>query len=750
MERWLNNLSARCLLFAITLVLASQAGIEAKSNAADATFYVATNGRDTNQGTKKRPFETLARAKEAVKAARQRGKKPITVLVREGTYYQAEPLVFGPQDSGTANAPVSWLAESGKVVTISGGQKLKCKWKRHKKGIMKCELPQVKAGDLDFTQLFVNGRRQHRARYPNYDDSAIGWRGWSGYTYPLKEIEDDIPNPNPLPNDDMTYSGPSSRGIVYNRQTFTKKKWAHPAEAVIHILQEPHWGNLQWTVKAVDYDNHYIWFGHGGHQIGAKWTDGALRVDKGSQYYIENVFEELDAPGEWYLDKEKSILYYIPPKELDLKNALVEAPLLKQLIRFVGSQHQPVRNIRLEGFRITHTEATYLDKYEVPSLSDWAIHRGGTVFLEGARNITIKNCFFDAVGGNAVFMNNYNRNNIVTGCKFTEAGDSAVCFVGDLATTNGTQRDFPYECESTNNLIHDIGVFGKQVAGAYISRAKRIKVAHNLIYDTPRAGICIGDGTWGGHIIEYNHFRNTCRESGDHGPFNAWGRDKYWCLTQSHMPYTANRSHDAGLVKVDAMETVYVRNNFVQERRGWGIDMDDGASDYELYNNICVGVSFKLREGAYRDVYNNIWVDATEAPCAHVGYEDNHDRYHHNIVVMAEDDHFSFIAPPAKGPWLEEMDYNCFWKKDGTFSARVTEVRGKEGWPDENLQRYNLKQWREMGFDEHSVFADPMFVNPDNHDYRVKPNSPALKLGFKNFEMGKWGLTDEFPKMWLD
>jgi len=409
MEKWLNNLSARCLLFAIALVLASQAIVEAKSNTPGVTFYVATNGNDSNPGTRARPFATLARAKEAVQASKQRGKRPITVLVREGTYYQAEPLAFGAQDSGSNQAPVIYQAELGRVVTVSGGRKLDCKWKRHKKGIMMCNLPDAKTGKLDFTQLFVNGKRQHRARFPDYDDSAIGWRGWSGYTYPLEAIEDDVPNPNPLPNDDMTYSGTASRGIVYNRKTFTKKKWAHPAEAVIQILQEPHWGNLQWQISDIDYDKHFIWFGHGGHQIGAKWTDGALRVNEGSQYYIENVFEELDAPGEWYLDKEKGILYYMSPKELDLKTALVEAPLLKQLIRFVGSQLRPVRHIWLEGFRITHTEATYLDKYEIPSLSDWAIHRGGTVFLEGARNITIKNCFFDAVGGNAVFMNNYNR-----------------------------------------------------------------------------------------------------------------------------------------------------------------------------------------------------------------------------------------------------------------------------------------------------------------------------------------------------
>ena len=69
----------------------------------------------------------------------------------------------------------------------------------------------------------------------------------------------------------------------------------------------------------------------------------------------------------------------------------------------------------------------------------------------------------------------------------------------------------------SNNLIHDCGVFGKQTAGVYISRAKRITAAHNTIFNMPRAGICIGDGTWGGHVIEYNHIHDTVRETGDHG-----------------------------------------------------------------------------------------------------------------------------------------------------------------------------------------------------------------------------------------
>ena len=71
-----------------------------------------------------------------------------------------------------------------------------------------------------------------------------------------------------------------------------------------------------------------------------------------------------------------------------------------------------------------------------------------------------------------MFVNNYNREFSVTGCKFTETGDSAMCFVGDLEKTNGTQRAFPYECVASNNLVHDCGFYGKQIAAVYISRAK--------------------------------------------------------------------------------------------------------------------------------------------------------------------------------------------------------------------------------------------------------------------------------------
>jgi len=117
--------------------------------------------------------------------------------------------------------------------------------------------------------------------------------------------------------------------------------------------------------------------------------------------------------------------------------------------------------------------------------------------------------------------------------------------------------------------------------------------------------------------------------------------------------------------------------------------------------------------------------------------------------VMSRDDVYSIIAPPARGPWLEEIDNNCFFTRKGAFSARVQQLRGDEG-AERGGQKYDLAGWQGLGFDVHSVFADPLFVDPEHNDFRVRADSPALKLGFRNFSMGQWGLTDEFPAVLRD
>jgi len=678
-------------------------------------FYVAPNGNDRNPGTKDKPFATLERAREAVREAKNTKKEPITVFVRGGVYYLSEPIMFTAEDSGKSDAPITYAAYKDETPIISGAIKFNLKWSEYKDGIMKAEIPAVKEGKLEFTQLFINGKRQQLARYPNYNAE------------------------NPL------ITGPSSSRDALSPERV--KRWSNPPPtlfqrgvpkggkggfAFVHGLSSHRWGSLHYRITGVNDEGEVQL--EGGDQIN---RDAVLHDEF---RYVENVFEELDAPNEWYLDTKQGVLYYMPPEGMNLAKVKVEAVVLKQLFEFRGSMENPVKNITLRGLNITHTTHTFLDKYEPLLRGDWSIVRAGAVFIEGAEDCAVEDCFFDAVGGNGVFISKYNRRVKVAGCKFTEAGDSAICLVGDVnavhspstwdnhiknpARTPGPKAsNYPANCFIHNNLIHDIGIIGKQTAGVFISMAEEITVSHNTIYDIPRAGICINDGCWGGHIIEYNDVFSTVRETGDHGPFNSWGRDRHWGIEDNDLRKS--------LSKLDSHKTTIIRNNRFRHHgsHSWGIDLDDGSSNYHIYNNLCLGMSIKFREGYYRTVENNIIVGPI--PFAlHCWYPDSEDVITRNIIVVTGKEVYepsNMFAPTDENRWGKLIDYNLF----------------KTGEPDKFIVKDvadSLKEWNEKDYDRHSIHGDPMFIDADNSDFRVKSNSPALKLGFKNFPMTDFGV----------
>ena len=736
------------------------------------SLYVASNGDDQNPGSKEKPFATLGRARDAVRELKQSTKGSITVWVREGTYYFCEPLLFEPADSGNSEQPITYAAYADERVTLSGGRKLECKWKPYKDGIMVCSLPELKQTEISFTQLFVNGKRQIRARYPNYDVKNPFPMG-SGYV-PMKKMGKSA-GPNLIYGVDWPYMAEANlwplTKFTYDPEHFTKKRWAKPHEAVVNTFDWAYIGSLHWQVEDIDWDAHVVKLGRGGfHQNDllfkmATWTDGP-----NSRFFIENVFEELDAPGEWYLDREQAVLYYMPAENVDLDSALVEAPILKRLVEFRGSQDNPVKHIKLSGFRVAHTASTILDEYEALSGGDWTIHRGGAVFMEGTADCGIEDCFFDAVGGNAVFINNYNRRVRVYGNKFTYAGDSAVCIVGTKNKYLGSNKPFPAENTISNNLIHDCGMFGKQTAGVFASISERNTISHNLIYNMPRAGIALNDGWGGGHIIEFNKLHDTMQETAEHGSISAWGRDTVWCIRQSHSPSISHPrgggpdEKEAWLLPDDERYTTIIRNNHITEYKNieYGINLDDGCTNYHIYNNLTLGVGIKIREGDYRVVENNIMVEPIEVPTLQIPFENNHDKYRRNIFVISSKrpptplrfprgkqpnstggNCYFLVWTPLQGRWAQEIDYNCFFSDIGAFSAYEIKRVGGGG-------SLSLEQWQAQGYDQHSVFADPMFVDPANGDYRVKPESPALKLGFKNFDVSNAGLLPDFHKDLLD
>ena len=271
---------------------------------------------------------------------------------------------------------------------------------------------------------------------------------------------------------------------------------------------------------------------------------------------------------------------------------------------------------------------------------------------------------------------------------------------------------YPADCRVYDNLIHRIGLYEKQITGIELSMSQSIVVSHNSIYDTPRAGINISEGTWGGHVIEFNDVFDTVKETGDHGSFNSWGRDRFWHPVRPTMDSIADMAPE--LILADAVSTTVIRNNRFRCDRGWDIDLDDGSSNFHIYNNLCLNGGIKLREGFYRVVENNIMVNNSLHP--HAWFNRSGDVFTRNIVMRE-------YFPYQVEQWGRMVDYNIF--------------------ADER----SLEKVREQGTDVHSIAVPLTFANPSEGDYTLSDDSEAiLKGSFQNFDMKNFGVVSAHLK----
>src|SRR6266568_481779 len=656
-----------------------------QGSAPAADIYVSPTGRDSNSGAKARPLASIAAAQRMARSRKSAG--AATVWLRGGTYYLPQTLVFSPEDSGTKKAPVTYAAFPGEEPVISGGIRLRLTWTPYRDGILMARVP---AG-LRSDQLFVNGKRQILARYPNYDPVAAYFNGWS---------------PDAFSN-------------------VRAARWKDPRGGYIHAMHRNMWGDFHYVITGKDANGNVTYEGG--------WQNNRRMGMHDKYRFVENIFEELDAPGEWYLDEKSATLYFYPPAGIDLKTATVEAVRLRHLIEFRGREGRPVQWVQLRGLTLRHAARTFMDNREPLLRSDWTVYRGGAILLTGAEDCGLEELFIDQVGGNAIFVDNHNRRIVIRRSHIADAGGNGVAFVGDPAAvrnplfeynerqslkdidlTPGPKTDnYPAECLLEDSLIERTGRVEKQTAPVEISMSQDITVRHCSIYDVPRAGMNIGDGCWGGHHIDHCDVFDTVKETGDHGSFNSWGRDRYWQLKDldaSTITAGANRE----LPRLDAMKTSILRNNRWRCDHGWDIDLDDGSSNYHLYNNLCLNGGLKLREGFYRTCENNVLVGSGLHP--HAWYAASGDIFRRNIVWRE----YQPAIMPAP-PWGEELDFNLMHREAATNA------------PATRLQK-------QSGRDEHSIVADAQFVGPAHGDYRVKEGSPALSLGFVNFPMDRFGV----------
>ncbi|SDP29128.1 Right handed beta helix region [Mucilaginibacter sp. OK268] len=647
------------------------------SSSAQTNLYVSVSGNDNNPGTESKPFASI---NGALSVARKIS-GAVFIKLYGGTYYLSKPVVFTYADSRKDNEPLTLTSVNHQKVIISGGAILgRLNWTVYKSGIRQAKV----VHDLVFDELFVNGKLQRMARYPNYDPSA------------------------------QFLSGTAADAISKERAA----RWKSPAGGYVHALHSAKWGDFHYLITGKDTS--------GQPTLEGGWQNNRRSGMHEKYRYTENVFEELDTVNEWYYNKKTKILYYLPPKGLDLKTAKFETPQIAHLFEFRGTEKKPVKNITISGLTLTETVRTFMQNKEPLLRSDWTIYRGGAVLFEGAVRCRLQNCVLHDLGNNAVFFSKFNRGCEISGCRISEIGASGICFVGDPGavrspsfeynefvppseidrTPGPKNNNYPKDCKVYDNLMFDLGYVEKQSAGVELSMCQDITVSHNTIYDVPRAGINVSEGTWGGHIIEYNDVFNTVKETGDHGSFNSWGRDRYWQADKKKLDSIV--AENPGIALLDVVKPIILRNNRFRCDHGWDIDLDDGSSNYIITNNLCLNGGIKLREGVKRVVENNIMINNTFHP--HVWFKNSQDIFRYNIVGAG-------YLPIGISAWGKEIDYNAF--------------------PDSG----SLAEARSCGTDGHSVYGPLSFEDPENGDFRVKEGAAALSVGFRNFSMDSFGVV---------
>lgn len=650
---------------------------------AQVSYYVSTDGSDANRGSADAPFLTI----EAARQHARNSEGEITIYLRDGIYRLEQTLEITPQDMAKGRS-LTFRSYPGERAVISGCRELHPQWSNYKKGIMQAVIDEPPA---EMDMLIVNGQIRHMARFPNYDSTAVRFYGTSA---------------------DAT----SPRRV---------KSWHHPEGGFLHAMHISDWGDFHYRITGKDKK--------GNLQMDGGWQNNRRSGLHPDNRMVENIFEELDAPGEWFYETSTHKLYYYPMPDEDIRDAVFETPMVDCLIALRGSEANPVCNITIEDIEFTGTLRTFMRREYEPLLrSDWTIFRGGAVFMEGTEDCTLRNSYLHNLGGNAVFLSRYNRHATIAGSHFTRIGASAVCLVGDtgavrspsfeygewvpadqLDRTPGPRgNNFPSHCLVHDNLIHKIGLFEKQITGVEMSMCQHVTVSHNSIYDTPRAGINVSEGTWGGHIIEYNDVFDTVKETGDHGSFNSWGRDRFWHPDRG----TMNRqvAAEPSLILLDAVAPTTLRNNRFRCDRGWDIDLDDGSSNYHIYNNLCLNGGIKLREGFYRIVENNIMVNNSFHP--HVWFGNSGDVFVHNLVMTP-------YRPIQIKDWGTAVDYNIF-----TDSLAMRDAQSH-------------------GTDAHSIVCTPMFLNPGQGDFRVADSTATIfRCGFRNFDMDCFGVQSPHLK----
>ena len=705
--------------------MTASTGIASEVNA---DFFVSTSGSDSWSGTMAvpnaqstdGPFATLERARDAVREFKKQSASDILVLVREGTYQLNHTIVFGVEDSGVGKSIITYAAYPGETPLFSSGREVEG-WRKVDRELP--GLPQEARGRLlvaDVSERF----------FTLYDDEGMLPRSRSTGFIPL--------------------SGGSRNRLHFPKDRL--KNWANVED--VEIVVRPHhaWISNVLPLASVDETK----------QLATTLIDATYAMNKlhflptVQSCWVENVLEELDKPGEWVLNTKQGKLYLWPRSKSKVKiPQLVELIRVEGVINNEGLGDRPTRNLCFRGLTFTHGDRYTLAEDDAGLQHDWDMldKANALVRLRGTENCAIEQCHFLHSGSGAIRIDLYGQNNRIDGNHIEQLGGAGILLCGYGPGT----KDVNHNNLIYNNHIHHLGKIYLHSPGIMLWQSGENRVANNLIYHMPYCGVIVSGFMthffrrqgreltrtvrWDeiedvprqptvddvrpylhthDNLIEYNEIHNVMERMGDGNGIYIRGAGAGNVIRRNYIHHLVTPMLMQAAIRTD------------------GGQRDTLIAENLIYKCMAQGIILKLNNRAINNIVADVlapprgyYLSVREGPLTGAMIRRN------IFYSTGRDTVFIDELPPGSGRKTED--------RRGRALARVKDANTDKNIyycnTDHELGKRMLKQQQSNGVDLNGLAVDPLFVDPENGDFRLQPNSPALKLGFVPFDISKVGLV---------
>ncbi len=646
-------------------------------------IYLSPTGNDANPGTLEKPLASLKAARDKVRELRNSGiqNEPIEIIALPGIYYMNVPLELTFEDSGTPESPTVFRAgEGGEAIFL--GAYVVTGWEKTGENLWRAFIPQVAYHSFYFEQLYVNGRRAVRAKSPN-----------EGFFY-VKGVEETV-----IEKGSGRAPQVAVQKIVADSNDFKALKGFTDDDFNDALVIFYHnWDNTRKRILDISRSEPAFFIAGQGMK---PWNP----INSKSRWLVENYRAALDAPGEWYLDRS-GYIYYIPLPGESIENTLFHAPLLKEFVKIRGEgPEKPVNHIRFEN--LTFSVAGYLTPPSGNEPAQAAAPVDAVISLDFASNISFINCEVSRTGTYAFWFRRGCSSCTVNRCYIHNLGAGGIK-IGETVLRPSV-NEITNNIVIDNNIITDAGHVFPCAVGVIIFHASDNKITHNEISNLRYSGISAG-WIWGyayspskRNLISFNHIHHL-----------GWGE----------------LCDMGGVYTLGASEGTVVSNNVIHhvysfDYGGWGLYTDEGSYGIVMENNLvymCKNSGFHQHYGKENIIRNNIFAFNIRAQLQATRIEEHRSLSFTNNIIYFDKGSLFF------NNWHKFnvfTDYNCYWN---------TTIH------DFKFGDKSFQEWQKSGKDQHSIIADPLFVDPVKFDFRFKNTSVVKKIKFVPFDYTKAGV----------